>query len=85
MGSRQKGRLEGKDWGGKKTGCLCGMFVCDVPLVKSVAIFHRYQRVLPEELLMGTVCRAAMGKRHDFLERNFSVVWKIEREKKIKD
>lgn len=29
------------------------MLVCDVPLVKSVDVFYKFQRVLPEDLLMG--------------------------------
>jgi hypothetical protein len=29
------------------------MFVCDALLVKSVDVFYRYQRALPEDLLMG--------------------------------
>lgn len=53
------------------------MFVCDVPLVKSVDIFYRYQRVLPEDLLIGTGCEIAIGKINAFLERDFSAVWKM--------
>lgn len=57
------------------------MFVCDILLVKSVAMVYRYQRVLPEDLLMGTGCEAVIGKINAFLGRNFSAVWKMEREK----
>lgn len=33
---------------------------------------------------MGTGCKAAVGKINAFLERNFSVVWKMGEKKKLK-
>lgn len=66
MGSRQG--VGGK----KKTG-----FSCDVPVVKVIGYFYRYQLVLPESPPMGTGCEVAVRKINAFLGSSFSAAWKM--------